>query len=119
MIELDNAFIGSEPREETTMLPKIPVLDVGLDWPFETLEREFERINATAQPAKSARPILLARRFPRAAPLLPRENAPASPNHTTARVATPLKIMHLWTGTRLVIGFNRFRTGTETRRRLS
>ncbi len=28
------------------MLPEIPVLDVGLDWPFETLEREFERINA-------------------------------------------------------------------------
>jgi hypothetical protein len=46
MIELDNAFIGSEPGEEATMLPEIPVLDVGLDWPFETLEREFERINA-------------------------------------------------------------------------
>jgi len=28
------------------MLPEIPVLDVGFDWPFETLEREFERINA-------------------------------------------------------------------------
>ena len=46
MIELDNASIGSESEEETTMLPEIPVLDVGLDWPFETLEREFERINA-------------------------------------------------------------------------
>jgi hypothetical protein len=25
-------------------LPPIPVLDVGLDWPFETLEREFDRL---------------------------------------------------------------------------
>ena len=45
-ITLDNSHIGSKPDEETTTLPEIPVLDVGIDWPFETLEREFERINA-------------------------------------------------------------------------
>src|SRR5713226_10077810 len=45
-LPLDNAHIGSEPGEETTTLPEIPVLDVGIDWPFETLEREFNRINA-------------------------------------------------------------------------
>ena len=27
-------------------MPGIPVLDVGADWPFETLEREFDRANA-------------------------------------------------------------------------
>jgi hypothetical protein len=28
------------------MLPEIPVLHVGTDWPFETLERAFDRVNA-------------------------------------------------------------------------
>ena len=48
MIELAThlSVLSRERREETTMLPEIPVLDVGFDWPFETLEREFERINA-------------------------------------------------------------------------
>jgi hypothetical protein len=43
---LDNVPIGFASEEETTTLPEIPVLDVGIDWPFETLEREFKRINA-------------------------------------------------------------------------
>jgi hypothetical protein len=45
-IPLEEAHIGSEPEGDTAVLPEIPVLDAGIDWPFETVEREFERINA-------------------------------------------------------------------------
>jgi hypothetical protein len=45
-IPVDNAHIGSEPDGETTVLPDIPLLDAGIDWPFETPECEFKRINA-------------------------------------------------------------------------
>ena len=32
-IRLDNEYIGSELDEETTVLPDIPLLDAGIDWP--------------------------------------------------------------------------------------
>lgn len=31
---------------ERPVLPAIPIVDVGVDWPFETLDREFDRLNA-------------------------------------------------------------------------
>jgi hypothetical protein len=40
------------------MLPQIPMLDVGSDWPFETLEREFQRINAMLDEGSGRIPTL-------------------------------------------------------------
>lgn len=46
MSEHSDGFGDAEPAEAERPLPAIPMLDVGLDWPFETLEREFARLNA-------------------------------------------------------------------------
>ncbi len=40
------------------MLPQIPMLDVGSDWPFETLEREFKRINVMLDEGSGRIPTL-------------------------------------------------------------
>jgi hypothetical protein len=37
---------GAGSADADSALPAIPVLDVGVDWPFETLERAFDRLNA-------------------------------------------------------------------------
>ncbi len=38
--------VGTGAGAEALTLSEIPVLDVGADWPFESLEREFDRANA-------------------------------------------------------------------------
>ena len=58
-VPLLNLLISSESEEESTTLPDIPVLDVGIDWPFETLEREFTRINAMLDEASGRVPELV------------------------------------------------------------
>src|SRR5215472_7159149 len=40
------------------MLPQIPLLDVGSDWPFQTLEREFNRISAMLDEGSGRIPML-------------------------------------------------------------
>jgi hypothetical protein len=40
------------------MLPQIPLLNVGSDWPFQTLEREFNRINAMLDEGSGRIPTL-------------------------------------------------------------
>ncbi len=46
-IRSDNAQDGrTRGKAAATTLPAIPVVDVGPDWPFETLEHELDRINA-------------------------------------------------------------------------
>ena len=40
------------------MLPQIPLLSVGSDWPFQTLEREFNRINAMLDEGSGRIPTL-------------------------------------------------------------
>ena len=45
-IRRHNAADGTATGAGVSTLTQIPVLKVGADWPFETLEREFDRANA-------------------------------------------------------------------------
>jgi hypothetical protein len=40
------------------MLPQIPLLNVGSDWPFQTLDREFNRVNAMLDEGSGRIPML-------------------------------------------------------------